>query len=52
LRLGYDLDDVYAERAEEMKMREKLGLPEPAIVNAGGRGNKAKEEQGDASSDN
>lgn len=28
--LGYDIEDVYAQRAREKKMREKYGLPESA----------------------
>lgn len=38
--LGVDIEDVYAERAREQKMRESLGLPDAMVANDGGLGDK------------
>lgn len=36
--LGLDIEDVYAERRREMDLRQHYGLPEPALMSAGGGG--------------
>lgn len=33
---GVDIEDVYVQRARERKLREKYGLPEPAMMGANG----------------